>query len=88
VAPLIDRSITVSDLLDAHPAAGPAFTAHGMACVGCPMARFETLEEVAAAYAIDLGSFLRQIVTLTTGSPADSRRLRKRKDTHSQSRYR
>jgi hybrid cluster-associated redox disulfide protein len=88
MAPVIDRSITVSDLLDAHPAAAPAFTAHGMACVGCPMARFETLEEVAAAYAIDLGSFLRQIVTLTAGSPADLRRLRKRKDTRAPGRYR
>jgi hybrid cluster-associated redox disulfide protein len=87
VTPLINGSITVSELLDGHPAASRAFAAHGMACVGCPMARFETLEDVAVAYAIDLGLFVDQIRNLVAASPSVLH-LRKRKDMHSKGRYR
>ncbi len=88
MAPLIDRTITVSDLLEAYPAAAPAFAARGLACVGCPMARFETLEDVAAAYAIDLGGLIGQMVALTAARPPALRRLRKRKDTPAPHGYR
>jgi hybrid cluster-associated redox disulfide protein len=50
--------MTVAELLAARPGAAAAFASRGMACVGCPMARFETLADAAAAYAVDLDALL------------------------------
>jgi len=44
---------TVADVLACWPEAAPAFTRLRMACVGCPMAAFETLDEAARAYGLD-----------------------------------
>lgn len=44
---------TVSEVLAAHPNASRTFIAHGMGCVGCTFAPFETIDEVARVYAID-----------------------------------
>jgi hybrid cluster-associated redox disulfide protein len=59
-------TLTVAELLDGHPGAAAAFAARGMACVGCAMARFETLAEVAAIYAVELDALLEDV----TGSAA------------------
>lgn len=61
------RCMTVADLLDAHPATAAAFAGRGLACVGCPMAKFETVEEVAAAYAFELAPFLEEVNRLASG---------------------
>ena len=49
--------VLVADALGAAPWRARVFVEHGMACVGCPMARFETIEEVAAAYGLNALSF-------------------------------
>lgn len=58
--------ITMADLLAGWPAARKAVARRGMACVGCPMARFETLAEAAAAYGFDA----RELREATGGPPA------------------
>ena len=74
------RTMTIAALLDAYPAAGAAFAERGMACVGCAMARFETVEEAAAAYAVELEPFLGELARRAAGSKAAGRPLRQRKD--------
>jgi len=59
MTPTID--ITMADLIAARPGARRVFARRGMACVGCIMARFETLSEAAAAYDFDPQAFLREI---------------------------
>ena len=76
--PHVTRTTTVADLLAARPGAAPAFVARGMACVGCPMARFETLADAAAAYSVDLAALLADVVRLCRGSAPASRRARRR----------
>ena len=44
---------TVAEALAVDPACARVFLAHGMACVGCPMARFETIEEAARSYGLE-----------------------------------
>jgi hybrid cluster-associated redox disulfide protein len=39
----------------------PVFIHHHMACVGCVMAPFETLAEVALVYRLDLDGFLQEL---------------------------
>ena len=55
--------ITMADLLAGWPAALPAVARRGMACIGCPMARFETLAEAAEAYGFDPGDLLREVAS-------------------------
>ena len=55
--------ISMSNLIAAWPAARKVLARRGMACVGCTMARFETLSEAAVAYDFDPQEFLREIST-------------------------
>jgi hybrid cluster-associated redox disulfide protein len=72
--------MTIADLIAACPYAGAALARRGMACVGCPMARFETVAEAAAAYGAEPVELLRDVM----GSARRNARpatLRGRKDT-------
>ena len=53
VAVGLDLHTTMADVIAAYPGAGPVLARRGMACVGCPMARFETVGEAASAYGFD-----------------------------------
>jgi hybrid cluster-associated redox disulfide protein len=48
----------VAEVLERWPQTIPVFFGYRMACVGCPIAPFETLAEVAAVYGLDLGRLL------------------------------
>lgn len=45
--------LLVADAIGNSRSRARVFVERGMGCVGCPMARFETVAEVAAAYHID-----------------------------------
>ena len=51
----------VEELLTAFPELAAVFFRHRMACVGCTMARFETVSEVAGTYGLDLDGFLTEL---------------------------
>jgi hybrid cluster-associated redox disulfide protein len=53
--------LTMADLLAGWPEAGTVLGRRGMACVGCPMARFETIAEAAAAYEFDAEALLDEV---------------------------
>ncbi len=48
----------MADLMAARPQVIPVLLEHRMACVGCCMARFETLAAAAAIYGLDLQKLL------------------------------
>jgi hybrid cluster-associated redox disulfide protein len=50
--------LSVADVLQRWPETVPVFFQRRMACVGCAMAPFETLETAAAIYYLDIPSFL------------------------------
>jgi hybrid cluster-associated redox disulfide protein len=52
---------SVADLLATQPGAIPVFLRNGMACVGCSMASFETLEDAARIYGINFETFYKEI---------------------------
>ena len=56
--PQLVADLTVAEVMDRWPQTVPYFFRYRMACVGCPIARFETLAEVAAIYGLDLSRFL------------------------------
>ena len=49
----IRGNCTVAEVLGMEPAAAKVFCRYGMSCVGCAMAPFETLDEVARTYGLD-----------------------------------
>jgi hybrid cluster-associated redox disulfide protein len=57
----IDPDWTIEALLDACPEALHVLLRHGMACVGCAMAPFETVAEAAREYGLDLSSFIGEL---------------------------
>lgn len=53
--------LTVAEVLKRRPETIPVFFRHRMACVGCAMAPFETLADVAAIYGVQLSRFLSEL---------------------------
>ncbi|HEX9014061.1 MAG TPA: DUF1858 domain-containing protein [Anaerolineaceae bacterium] len=53
--------MSVGEFLRRWPEAVPIFIAHRMLCVGCPMAPFDTMEDVAFNYHLDLQDFLTEV---------------------------
>lgn len=58
-----DDHISMACLLEGWPLARRVVTRRGMACVGCPMARFETVAEAAHACGFDPGDLLREVAS-------------------------
>ncbi len=64
---------TVAEVIDRCPQAASVFTRFRMACVGCPMAPFETLGEAVAVYRIDSQEFLHALRFTNSGEvPGDN----------------
>ncbi len=58
---LIQPEMTVKQFLQQWPAAIPVFFQHKMACVGCSMAPYDTLAEVAATYHLESDLFFTEL---------------------------
>lgn len=59
----VGPSTTIADILDRHPAAIRVFLAHRMACVGCAVAPYHTIEEVCADYSLSFDRLKRELAT-------------------------
>ena len=46
--------LLVADVLSRWPQTAPVFLRRRLACVGCSLARFERIADVAASYSLDL----------------------------------
>ena len=66
---VISAHETVSALLARNPRAARILLSHGMHCVGCAIAPFETLAEVCLVYGVPLEPLLEE---LRQGSSAES----------------
>lgn len=61
---------TVAVLLDRDLLAARVFLRHGMHCVGCAIAPFETLAEVCGVYGVPLEQLLEELHLTSTSRPA------------------
>ena len=52
---------TVADVLASWPQTVPVFMRYRLACVGCSLARFEIITDVAAIYGINRAGFLHEL---------------------------
>ena len=59
--PKLMADLTVAEVMDRWPQTIPVFFRYRMACVGCPIAPFETMAEVTAIYGLNLSRFLNEL---------------------------
>lgn len=60
------REMTVSDLLKSWPQTIPVFNHHQMACPGCAVAPFYTVDDAAAVYGVDPEPFAAELLAALT----------------------
>lgn len=65
--PRIHADMNVEDLIDRFPAVASVFVRRRMQCVGCSMARFETVAEVCRIYRQPLETMLADLQEALTG---------------------
>ena len=65
--PQLEANMTVATVLTRWPQIIPVFLQHRMACVGCAIAPFETLAEVAVIYHLDLACFMGELQQAING---------------------
>lgn len=56
----ITEDMTVAELLDRFPETAGVFIRRRMACLGCPMEKFDYLRDVASVYHIQLVDLLQE----------------------------
>lgn len=65
----IQQKMTVRELLDRFPETAKVFIHRRMACVGCPVEEFDTLEDAARIYRMDIQELLNDLQNAITGQP-------------------
>ena len=68
MAAALTITMTIAELISDWPGARAALTRRGMACIGCVMAPFETVEEAAVAYGFAPHELLREVASDRTSS--------------------
>ena len=71
--PQLEATLRVAEVLARWPQTMSVFMRHRMACVGCAMAPFETLAEVAAIYELDLSHFMGELEGIIRQTEQDGR---------------
>ena len=70
---MIDLDTTVEEALVSHPRLASLFVRHHMICVGCDIARFHTLREVALMYHLNLDQLVHEMQQLLEESQPTAR---------------
>ena len=55
---VITKDMPIGDVVKAHPETVPVFMQHGLHCIGCAVAAFESIGEGAAAHGIDVDALI------------------------------
>jgi hybrid cluster-associated redox disulfide protein len=64
----LTADLTVDTVLHYWPETVSVFQAYKTACVGCAMASFDTIEDVAQIYKLDLDEFMQALQECINGS--------------------
>jgi len=61
MADKITGEMSIMEIVQKYPETVPVFMKHGLHCLGCAIAQFETLAEGAAAHRMDLVALLKDL---------------------------
>ena len=68
------RELTVAELFARAPETVTVFMRHRMACIGCDLGAFETVDDAIAHYALDEEPFLAELAAVRAATPRTDRR--------------
>ena len=54
----ITKAMSIKEVVEKYPATIPVFFKHGLCCVGCAAAQFESIEQGAAVHGIDVDALI------------------------------
>ncbi len=57
----IKSNMPISDVVRKHPETIPVFMKHGLHCIGCAVAAFESIAEGAAAHGIEVDALMNDL---------------------------
>lgn len=57
----ITKEMSIKEVIEKHPEVAPVFIQHGMGCLGCAIASFESVGEGAQAHGIDIDSLIKDL---------------------------
>ena len=57
----ITKDMSIGQVVSNYPDTVPVFLRHGLMCVGCAAARFENIEQGAAAHGIDADALIKDL---------------------------
>jgi len=57
----ITKDMAISQIVQMYPETVSVFLNHGLMCIGCAAARFETLEQGAMAHGIDVEALVKDL---------------------------
>ena len=57
----IKSDMPISDVVRKHPETIPVFMKHGLHCIGCAVAAFESIAEGAAAHGIEVDALMNDL---------------------------
>jgi hybrid cluster-associated redox disulfide protein len=66
----ITKEMPIGDVVRKHPETVPVFMKHGLHCIGCAVAAFESIAEGAAAHGIDVEALVTDLNQAAAGDAA------------------
>ena len=57
----ITKEMTIQEIVARHPETVRTFFSHGLMCVGCAAARFESLEQGAMTHGLDIDALVKDL---------------------------
>ena len=68
----ISKEMRIEEIVAEHPETVRVFFEHGLLCVGCAAARFESLEQGARAHGIDVDALIADLNALVESKKAEA----------------
>ncbi len=62
----ITKGMPIGDVVKRYPETIPVFMKHGLHCIGCAVAAFESIEEGALAHGIDVDALMTDLNATVT----------------------
>lgn len=58
---ILTKEMPISEVIQKHPELVPVFIQHGLGCIGCAMAQFETIEQGATAHGMNVDALMKDL---------------------------
>jgi len=68
---VLTKEMPIGDVVKNHPETVPVFMQHGLHCIGCAVAAFESIAEGAAAHGIDVEALISDLNKATEAKKVD-----------------